>query len=467
MNNDLTNNDVNTGAQQEPEEIETVVIPNTSDTTEGDAASTPCHLTADTQTAGRSTQFTIVKAIAIICVVLSHAGISGWLSHFVYIFHVPIFFLCAGYFFHTKYLDDDRTFIVHRIKGLYWPFLRWSVFFLIIHNLLFTCGILSEQYGNISGGVLHPYNWHQWCQHLWSIVFNMSGYNDFLCGTFWFFRALLLSSIAFLILFKLLRRSEHFKNYAQIGWGMLIIGLALTFWKVAEGINVSGVAQGGYRELMGLSFMAAGFLIRQYKLTELVTWKTALPCFGLLILASFLFPSSMTFAPSLTEFLSLPVPATATFIALVYACGFIDRHDNVAKRSLVYIGDRTLYIFAFHLVAFKLVSALKVAFYGLPWQAVGGHPTVLQPESNVLWILLYLIAGVGLPLLWLYGYQHIASRVSITEKQAVGLAITAGQKLFKILTLIGKGLYLIVLNSCRNIAQGVKDVIDASSTKDE
>ena len=151
MNNDLTNNDVNTGAQQEPEEIETVVSPNTSDTTEGDAASTPCHLTADAQTAGRSTQFTIVKAIAIICVVLSHAGISGWLSHFVYIFHVPIFFLCAGYFFHTKYLDDDRTFIVHRIKGLYWPFLRWSVFFLIIHNLLFTCGILSEQYGNISG----------------------------------------------------------------------------------------------------------------------------------------------------------------------------------------------------------------------------------------------------------------------------------------------------------------------------
>lgn len=98
MNNDLTNNDVNTGAQQEPEEIETAVSPNTSDTTEGDAASTPRPLTTDAQTAGRSTQFTIVKAIAIMCVVLSHAGISGWLSHFVYIFHVPIFFLCAGYF---------------------------------------------------------------------------------------------------------------------------------------------------------------------------------------------------------------------------------------------------------------------------------------------------------------------------------------------------------------------------------
>lgn len=466
MNNDLTNNST---AEEEPksEAVITATSTSTPHPTNFDVASTPHTVPTSTLSATRSTRFTIVKAIAIICVVLSHAGISGWLSHFVYIFHVPIFFLCAGYFFHTKYLDDDRTFIVHRIKGLYWPFLRWSVFFLIIHNLLFTCGILSEQYGNLSGGVLHPYNWHQWCQHLWSIAFNMSGYNDFLCGTFWFFRALLLASVGFLILFKILRKSEHLKNHIQIGWGLLIITLALTLWKVSEGLNMTGVPQGGYRELMGMSFMAAGFLIRQYKVTDLLTWKIALPCFVLLLLASFFFPSSMTFAPSMTDFLSLPLPATAAFVALIYACGFIDRYDNFAKRSLVYIGDRTLYIFAFHLVAFKLISALKVAFYGLPWQAVGGHPTVLQPENNVLWILLYVIAGVGLPLLWLYGYRRIASNVSITEKRIVELVITAGQKLIKVLALIGKGLYLIVLNSCHNIAQGVKDIIDASSTKDE
>ena len=75
----------------------------------------------------RSTRFTLLKAIAIICVVMSHAGIRGWLFDFVFIFHVPIFFMCAGYFFHTKYLTDERTFVLHRFKGLYWPFLRWSV----------------------------------------------------------------------------------------------------------------------------------------------------------------------------------------------------------------------------------------------------------------------------------------------------------------------------------------------------
>ena len=48
----------------------------------------------------------------------------------------------------------------------------------------------------------HPYDWTTAMQNLWSIVFNMSGYDVFLAGAFWFFRALFLSSIAFLLLFK-------------------------------------------------------------------------------------------------------------------------------------------------------------------------------------------------------------------------------------------------------------------------
>lgn len=134
----------------------------------------------------RETKFSILKAIAIICVVLSHAGISGWLFNFVFIFHVPIFFICAGYFFNTKYLTDERTYIVHRFKELYLPFVRLSLFFLLIHNVLFPLGILSETYGNAGGGVTHPYTWQQFSQHAWSIVSNMSGYDQFLCGAFCF-----------------------------------------------------------------------------------------------------------------------------------------------------------------------------------------------------------------------------------------------------------------------------------------
>lgn len=420
-----------------------------------------------TTTEKKSTLFTLVKAIAIICVVLSHAGIRGWFFNFVFIFHVPIFFICAGYFFHTKYINDERTFIAHRIKGLYLPFWRWSVILLILHNLLFSISILNEQYGNAANGVMHPYNWHQFGQHLWSITMNMSGYNDFLCGTFWFFRALFLASIGFLLVFKILKKSEYFKDNVAAGWGIFIIGLVLTFWKVADGLTLTGIAQGGYRELMGLTFMAAGFLLRQYNFVVRTTWKVALPCFLFLILASFLFPTSMAWNPSMKEFISLPLPAIAAFVSLTYACTFIDKKDNIIKRSLVYIGNNTLYIFAFHLLAFKVVSALKLWYYDLPWASIGSHPTIFAPPSNLLWILLYAIAGIGLPLIWMVGYKHIAGLINITEKKTINTLILICKRIAKIAANIGKYTALIFLNACKTIWQGIKDIIAASSTKEE
>lgn len=415
----------------------------------------------------RNTQFSIVKALAIMLVVLSHAGISGWLFNFVFIFHVPVFFLCAGFFFHTRYLSDERTFVVRRLKGLYLPFLRWSVFFLIVHNLLFHCGLLSEHFGNAEGGVTHPFTFHQFSQHLWSIVVNMSGYDQFLGGTFWFFRALLLSSLAFLVLFKLLQRSEKFQNYKHTGWGLLIIALLLTTWKVADGLVLTGVAQGGYRELMGLAFMACGFLIKQYGVVEKLTWRIAVPSATILLLASFFFPSSMAWNPSFTEFVSLPLPAVAGFLLLVYLAGFLDKKEGFVKRSLVYVGERTLYIFAFHLLAFKVVSALQVACYGLPWEAVGSHPIVHHPSGGMIWPMLYLLAGVGLPLLWMVGYRRVASHITLTEHQLWDWSMQTIQFICRMVVLIGRTLALMVFRTCRAIWQGIKDIIDASSTKDE
>lgn len=415
----------------------------------------------------RSTRFAIVKAIAIICVVLSHAGVRGWLFNFLFIFHVPVFFLCAGYFFHLKYLNDEHTFLMHRIKGLYIPFWKWSVILLVLHNLFFHLGILSEQFGNASGGVTHPFTWHQFCQNLWSITVNMSGYDQFIGGTFWFFRALLVASVGFLIVFKIVERSGYCRTRIQSGWALLIIGLLLTMWKVGEGFSLTGIAQGGYRELMGFTFMAAGFLLAQYRFTEWLSWKVAVPCFAVLILASLFFPSSMVWNAHWSDFLSLPIPAVAAFIALVYACGWIDRYEGFAKRALVFVGNNTLYVFAFHLAAFKVVSALKVAFYGLPWEAVGSHPTITNPESNFIWVLLYTLAGVSIPLAGITLYRHFASQVHITEHQLVNALRFLIKGAVSITIAIGLGIARFFKNMWKSFVQMIKEISEASSTKDE
>lgn len=415
----------------------------------------------------RETKFSILKAIAIICVVLSHAGISGWLFNFVFIFHVPIFFICAGYFFNTKYLTDERTYIVHRFKGLYLPFVRWSLFFLLIHNVLFPLGILSETYGNAGGGVTHPYTWQQFSQHAWSIVSNMSGYDQFLCGAFWFFRALLLASIGFLLMFKLLNRSAQLRDYKHTAWGVLFITLLLITWKTTTHLNLTGVAQGGYRELMGMAFMTAGFLLKQYEVCDKLNWKTALTSGTILLLASCFFPSSMVWNPNFTQFISLPLPAIAAFVMFTYISAWIDRHPGLIKRTFAYIGEHTLYIFAFHLVAFKVVSALKVWFYDLPWEAVGGHPVVITPANNWIWVILYLAAGVILPLLWLKSYRKFAPKIDLNQTLVIHYVIFGSKFLLRYLIIGLHLLFVILKNLFKALKKGIKDILAASSTKDE
>ena len=106
-----------------------------------------------------NTTLSICKAIAIILMCAGHAEGPNLIVTFIYLFHMPIFFIAAGYFFDKKYLADPWTFCKKRFKGLYVPFVKWSLFFLIFHNLFFRIGLMNEQFGNWSGGVTHPYDW--------------------------------------------------------------------------------------------------------------------------------------------------------------------------------------------------------------------------------------------------------------------------------------------------------------------
>lgn len=426
----------------------------------------------------RDTSFTILKALAILCVVLSHAGGPGWLGAFVFQFHVPVFFICAGYFFNTRYLTDEKTFLRRRFRGLYLPFIRWSIFFLVIHNLLFPLGILSEAYGNAAGGVTHPYSWHVFCQRLWSIVFNMSGYDEFLCGAYWFFRALFLSSIAFLFLFKILRHCCPTASNARLALSVLCIGLLLCLWQTSADLRISGVGQGGYRELCGLSFMALGFLYKEYRSRIVLGWRSALGAFVILVLGAHFVRSSMGSHHTLWQFLPLIPFALAGFVFVYWLSTRIDSRENMLRTTLIYIGDRTLYVFAFHLLAFKVVSAIKVAWYHLDWEHVGGHTVVNYHASDDFFFVLYLVVGIALPLGWISLYRWLEARYHFTLRYdtlfSAGTLSLAAHYVYVALrftmTLIHRilrGLIFGVWHGIKSTIQGMKDIISASNPRDE
>ena len=366
----------------------------------------------------RNTTISIAKGIAIILMVIAHAEAPGWLCKFIFEFHMPLFFITAGYFFSLKYLNDEATFIKKRVKGLYWPFVKWAVFFLIIHNWMFDLGILNETFGNDAGGVTHPYSWHQIQQNLWTIVTAMAGYDQFLCGAFWFFRGLFVASILYLIIYKVVLKVLPTRAAPSVPYIICLLLLLLCGWKTYEGLRVINLVQGGYRDMMGCFFFGCGFIFRQFvdayhRATDrlYVSLPVTLVCAVVVFLFSKYLTANMNWRSTYTQFLSLPVPAILGFLMTYNISRWIDGSKGWVKRFLVYTGDHTLYIFIFHIVAYKTVSLLKIWYYGLDPRQIGCHMVIHDySQQDYFWIL-YTVAGVGIPLLGTWLNEEIRSRI--------------------------------------------------------
>lgn len=407
----------------------------------------------------------ICKALAIIMVVTVSAGAPEWLTRVALPLSAPIFFLCTGYLFRTQYFHNERTFVVNRIRNLYIPFIKWAVFFLIAHNLFMLSGIENGFCGTATGATAHYYSWTETFQRLWSITFNMSGYDEFLCGTFWFFRSLFVGSIAFLIGMKLLHKIRPEDNMAKTSATLFFLILILLMWKISAGLWIPGLADGGYQELAAAGFISLGFLIRTTENTVKKEWIPAVGGLVILILSVLYFPLQ-AYEETMPACLSLWLPSIGGFYLLLYLSKLVSQYDNALKKALVYIGNHTLYIFAFHLIAFKLVSAIKVANYGLPWQMVGGHPVVQHNTGDMFW-LLYIIAGIGLPLAWRYGFHYLAARVDISTGACLKYALSFSLKTGFFIARLSKRFILGIRDTFVGIWRALVEIIKASNPGEE
>lgn len=358
----------------------------------------------------RNHVISVCKGIAIILMVLGHTDAPYNILGFVYPFHMPLFFIAAGYFFSRRYLDNPWIFIRKRIKGLYLPFLKWSIFFLLLHNLWFHLGILNEEYGNWSGGVTHPYSLDDAVLRLVLMFTGMAGYDEFMAGAFWFFRGLFLASIAFLLLYKLL--DSRTRLGADMSVLVICAGMVLfTALHIGFGFRVSTVPNGAWRETWGVFFFGTGVLYRTYERRIVEHLGLTLLYMVVLCVAAACHFSGMNNTGRWRDLWTLPLTGITGFLMVHHIAGCIDRHDNVLRRFLIFVGDNTLYIFIFHIISFKVVSMMKIWWYGLDWGQIGCH-MVIHYRNDDFFFIIYTIFGVGLPLLGLKVVRHIRSRIT-------------------------------------------------------
>ncbi len=357
----------------------------------------------------RNTVLSIIKGFAIILMVIGHAEAPELITNFIYTFHMPVFFIAAGYFFSRKYVENPWSFCVKRFKGLYVPFVKWSLMFLLLHNIFFHFGILNEEYGNWTGGVTHPYEWGDVWSRLLLIFTSMNGYDEFMAGAFWFFRGLLIASILFLVLYKLVESKSKFSP-TTIAIVICISALAFTAYRISNGLTLRYIPNGGMREIWGMFFFGIGFIFHAYEERLPRLHWIAIACFVGLCVAAKLHLCGMNNHGQLIDILTLPLTGTAGFFMLYYLSTIVDKHNNCFRKLMVYIGNNTMAIFVFHIISFKLVSLLKIWAYDLDFAQIGCHMVIHYKHTDIFWVI-YSIVGTALPLVWLNTYRRIKAKI--------------------------------------------------------
>mgnify|MGYP001401425786 FL=1 len=93
----------------------------------------------------RETQMDVLRGLGIILIVLGHAAFPY--THFLYLFHLIIFFILSGYFFKEEYVKDKESlkkFIILKIKRLYVPFVIGNIICVLLNNTFISLNLYDN-----------------------------------------------------------------------------------------------------------------------------------------------------------------------------------------------------------------------------------------------------------------------------------------------------------------------------------
>lgn len=99
----------------------------------------------------RNINIDIIKGIGIILMVGGHCGMS--FTHFIYLFHMAIFFMASGYCFNasnSEIMQDVLSFVKRKFKRLWFLYVLWTAVLSLLHNVFIKTGIYSPDPCSIS-----------------------------------------------------------------------------------------------------------------------------------------------------------------------------------------------------------------------------------------------------------------------------------------------------------------------------
>jgi fucose 4-O-acetylase-like acetyltransferase len=355
----------------------------------------------------RDNTVTIVKAIGIILMVWGHAVVWGTpVCNVIYTFHMPLFFLMSGYCFKEKYLGDAKQFVIRKLKGIYIPYVAFSLIFLALHNVFTQIYIYDAGW---------TYGWKDFAWHTSRIVTRMSS-SEYLLSPFWFLKELFWGNLIFYATYKLVK-------WGIEKWRLKIGDLKLgAEWVTAIGLFVLAEVtcvlhfRVPYFTITSTTIYAAFFIALGYlwKKSEFNPDKWWIWLLGIAAVALEVVLVGGTAVNDRTPVTMLyyTIPAILGTMVVFNLSKYIDKVlSGWGKTVVLFLGNHTIFIVALQFLVFRLVAYCYIQMNGLPIERLLDSPTMKELASNGWGVLAYTVVGVLVPLALEYVWTIVKKKV--------------------------------------------------------
>lgn len=333
-----------------------------------------------------SNKINVLKALAILLVVSGHLEFSLLGMFTPYSFQLALFFFISGYLFKDKYLNEVSTFIQRRVKSLILPYYLYNAFYLGVTVLIaHLTGKFWGQPISLKNFFITPFlNGHQF---------------DLSCPL-WFVTQLFMSMIAFLFLFRVLKKASsnkfvHLVFFAILGFGAIPLSkmfepISINLGNFETLTTIEPISLIIVRTMFSVFFVYLGYYYKTYieDKVDIFTLKWA----GAVIsLQAILWLFNRDYDPTHGIGLSYVIVwarfdqqiIVPIFTALsgIWASLFVLKlvYPYVKDSKFIkYMGETTYHIMANHLLVMFLITLVFFKIYNIPIEERAQH--------NIYWI---------------------------------------------------------------------------------
>lgn len=343
----------------------------------------------------------IIKAIGIVCMVMGHCECP--IKHFIYLFHMAIFFIASGYCYKESYsynLKSVSCCIKRKIVTLWFPYVLWNVIYSLLHNFFISINIYTDNpllLENLSGEYIYlmPH---------WSVVDIVNNIlkvmllhgGTQMSGAFWFLATLMEISVCYCIVDFILHYifKHNAKKICLFQWlisiGFLIVGyycykIERSFWGIDIILSYYILFHGG------LFIKKYGYSDKERK--GLVHVAILLISFVVLLVCNKIGSISLGKNSYVNPLYFLIV----SFVGwqFLYELAFFIGKISLIRKLFVYLGQNTLSIVILHFLSFKIVNYIGVLIKGQPLCFVAAFPILYKGGA---WWVVYTLIGVFVPI---------------------------------------------------------------------